>query len=707
MTSITHSFVSAKSDGGDATLVRPSDWNDEHVIDGTVGGTGPLAVTQYAPSTQANYTNTNGTLSDVDATNLSVTFIAPPSGAVIVRCEAAMYETTGNGGWCYLGVREGSTTIGVSRVLAPSAGATKCVASVVVTGLTPGSSHTYKMAFAEQSGGTLTLSAKNDAMGPAIIEVWDAMSGGNVLVGTRVVRGRVADGGTIVAGDGFSVANPATGRYDITFTTPFSSTPTIVVTTSPDTPFLNNGQYAQVEQDQTGASGARIWTADGTTGSARNCAFNFIAIETNTGADSNAPLASGVGDVGSFITTTNSTPQLVTGAQVTVVTGARRCHVSFNASAIAGYNTSGGFHEIWLYIDGAAFSGTYILIKPGNQYWNGSFSFDTNVLSAGSHTFEVRQAANGGGTHGIQGGARLAVHEIPNTTAPVNVGPPNELDYVEGTAGNPQSITATTAATAQTVVASNAVTYDGVTPIVIEFEAPVASPASSGNSEVYFQLWDDTAGTRLGYIAYTSNPTTGSNRDYKTIQGHRRLTPAAGTRVYSIRAHVNNAGQVYSGPGGQDQYTPAFLRITRAQLNGGAPPAVIAARAVNAGFSVPDSAWTGVNLSSTTYDARTIVSTVSSITRFTAPASGFFRVAAWGGYNANGTGSQRYTAIYKNGTLYSSQGGVANASTNGIPGLPVNDLVPVVAGDRVELWAYQDSGGSLSLSARMAVEFVT
>ena len=32
--SITHSFVSAKSDGGDATLVRPSDWNAAHVLEG-------------------------------------------------------------------------------------------------------------------------------------------------------------------------------------------------------------------------------------------------------------------------------------------------------------------------------------------------------------------------------------------------------------------------------------------------------------------------------------------------------------------------------------------------------------------------------------------------------------------------------------------------------------------------------------------------
>jgi hypothetical protein len=30
--SLTHAKVSAKSDGGDATLVRPSDWNADHVL---------------------------------------------------------------------------------------------------------------------------------------------------------------------------------------------------------------------------------------------------------------------------------------------------------------------------------------------------------------------------------------------------------------------------------------------------------------------------------------------------------------------------------------------------------------------------------------------------------------------------------------------------------------------------------------------------
>jgi len=35
MLTINHNFVSAKIDGNDATLVRPSNWNDTHAVTGT------------------------------------------------------------------------------------------------------------------------------------------------------------------------------------------------------------------------------------------------------------------------------------------------------------------------------------------------------------------------------------------------------------------------------------------------------------------------------------------------------------------------------------------------------------------------------------------------------------------------------------------------------------------------------------------------
>lgn len=57
---VTHAFVSAKADGGDATLVRPSNWNADHTIaDATIttamltnigpGATGPIGSATVAP----------------------------------------------------------------------------------------------------------------------------------------------------------------------------------------------------------------------------------------------------------------------------------------------------------------------------------------------------------------------------------------------------------------------------------------------------------------------------------------------------------------------------------------------------------------------------------------------------------------------------------------------------------------------------------
>lgn len=50
MVTITHEFVSAKSDGGDATLVQPTDWNADHIIEGTDW-------TSYTPALTATTTN--------------------------------------------------------------------------------------------------------------------------------------------------------------------------------------------------------------------------------------------------------------------------------------------------------------------------------------------------------------------------------------------------------------------------------------------------------------------------------------------------------------------------------------------------------------------------------------------------------------------------------------------------------------------------
>lgn len=135
-----------------------------------------------------------------------------------------------------------------------------------------------------------------------------------------------------------------------------------------------------------------------------------------------------------------------------------------------------------------------------------------------------------------------------------------EIDYVESTAGTLVP-TAGTEATAEVIVTSNSVVYDGSTAIIIEAFAPLWSPPASDATAVVLVLWDNTAGVSLGKMAYHTSQA--ASRAYEPMIGKRRLTPAAGARVYSARAYGNGA-EIFRGAGGAGNYMPAFIRITAA-----------------------------------------------------------------------------------------------------------------------------------------------
>lgn len=77
---ITHSFISAKSDGGDATEVRPSDWNANHVVALTktitaiIDGGGSLIATGIKGDLEIPF----------DCTIQRVTMLADQSGSIVV-----------------------------------------------------------------------------------------------------------------------------------------------------------------------------------------------------------------------------------------------------------------------------------------------------------------------------------------------------------------------------------------------------------------------------------------------------------------------------------------------------------------------------------------------------------------------------------------------------------------------------------------------
>lgn len=136
----------------------------------------------------------------------------------------------------------------------------------------------------------------------------------------------------------------------------------------------------------------------------------------------------------------------------------------------------------------------------------------------------------------------------------------NQLAYQEFTGS--VSVTATTEATANTLVTAAAVTFDGSTKVNIEFFAPLIQPddTTAGNA-IFLVLYDGS--TRIGQLASATSPSTASALDV-TVFAARQLTPSAATKTYSVRAYVSTGtGVVSAGAGGAGAYMPGFIKITR------------------------------------------------------------------------------------------------------------------------------------------------
>jgi len=149
-----------------------------------------------------------------------------------------------------------------------------------------------------------------------------------------------------------------------------------------------------------------------------------------------------------------------------------------------------------------------------------------------------------------------------------NAGTSTELAYTEFTTN--VSITHTTEGTADSVISAGALTFDGITPYVINFYSPrVDTPPGT---DVILVLYQD--GSSIGQIGWHNgfNATGGSNDSDSAMLLTRRLTPSAGSHTYSIRAYIIASGTatIYGGPGGSGSQVPGYIRITLANpLQGG------------------------------------------------------------------------------------------------------------------------------------------
>lgn len=114
---------------------------------------GLIKVHTHNPGTEQNVATTSTTFADVDATNLAVTFTAPPSGKVMFVAYLAINIQSGTVlAW---NLRDGSGDISGTEARVSPSGVTSLIRinnRWYRTGLTPGTSYTYKLGHARSSG---------------------------------------------------------------------------------------------------------------------------------------------------------------------------------------------------------------------------------------------------------------------------------------------------------------------------------------------------------------------------------------------------------------------------------------------------------------------------------------------------------------------------------------------------------------------------
>lgn len=134
----------------------------------------------------------------------------------------------------------------------------------------------------------------------------------------------------------------------------------------------------------------------------------------------------------------------------------------------------------------------------------------------------------------------------------------HEFSYAEITSS--VTVSATAAASANDVVTTSAVSYDGSTAVMIEFFAPFGECGSGAGTFLICNLFDGS--TDLGRIATVRN--VAAQLLQVPIIGKRRLTPSNASHTYNIKAwRVSANGSIGAAAGGTDTTLPAYIRVTK------------------------------------------------------------------------------------------------------------------------------------------------
>lgn len=144
-------------------------------FDGSGGGAGLIGLTAYNPVSATVVARNSATFADVDATNLVVSFVAPPSGRVLVHLSASANSDVGAASIVQWNLRDSVGDVANTKVYVTgvSQGYIGVTRSIYVSGLTPGTTYTWKWGLAvEVVGGAGARIQYGGATGAAVMEVW-------------------------------------------------------------------------------------------------------------------------------------------------------------------------------------------------------------------------------------------------------------------------------------------------------------------------------------------------------------------------------------------------------------------------------------------------------------------------------------------------------------------------------------------------------
>lgn len=242
------------------------------------------------------------------------------------------------------------------------------------------------------------------------------------------------------------------------------------------------------------------------------------------------------------------------------------------------------------------------------------------------------------------------------------------------------------------------VTGDGVNPVVLTCTAAYAE-SNAATPTFGVMIVDGGTGTPMSGFTYTAGHAifepSGTGKSMP-VNVTTRIAPFTGTKTFTV-ATRNDSGGAATVSLYADANVPATLRAFRAKSV--AQYAVPSCRVYNStNFSVGTSGTdTLVTFDSERWDTSSMHSTASNTGRIYAPVAGIYDLKAHLNFAANGTG-QRYAFFKVNGSrIVALTTQPANATI--ITAVNPSSEVKLNAGDYVEVWAWQNSGGALNISA--------